>query len=155
MRITSAISKIAVVALLACLLARNAWAANPPAPSDLVKAELVAEASAIAAGETLWLDLHLQIRPGWHIYWRNPGDSGLPTKIDWHLPAGFSAGSISWPVPEHFVQNGIGNYGYAGETDLLVPIALPKDLAAGQTVDLDAEASWLACADICIPGGAS
>jgi thiol:disulfide interchange protein len=154
MRITSAISTIAVVALLGCLLAPNAWADDPPPPSDLVKAELVAEASAIAPGETLWLDLHLHVKPGWHIYWRNPGDSGLPTEIDWHLPSGFSAGSIRWPVPEHFVQNGIGNYGYAGETDLLVPIAIPKDLAAGQAVDLDAEASWLACADICIPGGA-
>ncbi len=104
--------------------------------------------------QTLWVDLHLKVKPGWHIYWQNPGDSGLPTAIDWKLPRGFSAGHILWPAPEHFVQNGIGNYGYAGTVDLLVPIAAPKELAAGQTGLLDAEASWLACANICIPGSA-
>jgi thiol:disulfide interchange protein DsbD len=57
-------------------------------------------------------------------------------------------------VPEHFVQNGVGNYGYAGSTDLLVPIAAPNGLPTGQTVLLEADASWLVCADICIPGGA-
>ena len=127
---------------------------RPPAPEDLVKAGLVAETTSIAAGTTLWVDLHLEVKPGWHVYWQNPGDSGLPTTIDWKLPPGFSAGHILWPVPEHFVQNGIGNYGYAGTVDLLVPIAAPKELAVGQTTVLDAEASWLACADICIPGSA-
>ncbi|MBV9201841.1 MAG: thioredoxin family protein, partial [Alphaproteobacteria bacterium] len=82
----------------------------------------------------------------------NPGDSGLPTAIDWKLPPGFSPGPIHWPVPEHFVQNGIGNYGYAGTVDLLVPISVPKELETGKPAALDAEASWLACADICIPG---
>ena len=102
----------------------------------------------------MWVDLHLAIKPGWHVYWRNPGDSGLPTTIEWKLPPGFSAGGISWPVPERFVQAGIGNYGYAGSADLLVPIHAAKELAVGGTAMLGAEASWLACADICIPGGA-
>jgi thiol:disulfide interchange protein DsbD len=79
----------------------------------------------------------------------------LPTAIDWDLPARFSAGAISWPVPERFVQGGIGNYGYTGAADLLVPISVPKEAATGDTTVLAAEAPWLACADICIPGGAS
>src|SRR5271155_1292488 len=155
MRITTTVMKIAALAsLLALLSTGSARAGGPPAPADLVKADLVAEAVSIAPGTTLWVDLHLEVKPGWHIYWQNPGDSGLPTAIDWKLPPGFSAGHILWPAPEHFVQNGIGNYGYAGTVDLLVPIAAPKELATGQTTLLDAEASWLACADICIPGSA-
>ncbi len=155
MRIAAIVMKISALAALVALLSLgNARAGGPPAPEDLVKAELLAETASIAAGATLWVDLHLELKPGWHVYWQNPGDSGLPTAIDWKLPSGFSAGHILWPVPEHFVQNGIGNYGYAGTVDLLVPLAAPKELAAGQTAVLDAEASWLACADICIPGSA-
>jgi thiol:disulfide interchange protein/DsbC/DsbD-like thiol-disulfide interchange protein len=124
------------------------------APVDPVGARLVAESAAIAPGERVWLDLHLDIAPGWHTYWRNPGDSGLPTKIDWTLPAGFRAGAIRWPVPQRFVQGGIGNYGYRGTTDLLVPIAAPADLKPAGTVRLAARASWLVCSEICIPGAA-
>ena len=141
-----------LLAVLAAAL--PAWAAGPPDPKDLVQAELVAESASAAPATTLWLDLHLRIKPGWHVYWRNPGDSGLPTEIDWHLPSGFSAGGPLWPVPEHFVQNDIGNYGYAGSADLLVPLAIAKEVAAGDTAMLAADASWLVCADICIPGGA-
>jgi thiol:disulfide interchange protein len=154
MRITSILRGISALALVAMLFAWSTLADGPPAPKDLVKAQLAAEAGSTTPGATLWVDLHLEIKPGWHIYWQNPGDSGLPTAIDWDLPPGFSAGHILWPVPEHFVQNGIGNYGYAGSADLLVPIAASKELATGQTAVLEAEASWLACADICIPGGA-
>src|SRR5437660_2188776 len=155
MRIEATLRRITVLALLVALLSSgSARAGGPPAPEDLVKADLVAETASIAAGATLWVDLHLEVKPGWHVYWQNPGDSGLPTAIDWKLPPGFSAGRILWPVPEHFVQNGIGNYGYAGSVDLLVPIAVQEELATGETIVLDAEASWLACADICIPGGA-
>ena len=135
--------------------ASSASADGPTDPKDLVKAELVAESASIAPASTLWVDLHLTIKPGWHVYWRNPGDSGLPTAIDWNLPPGFSAGDIRWPVPEHFVRGGIGNYGYAGSADLLVPISVPKEVTTGDTATLAADASWLVCAEICIPGGAS
>ena len=148
------LSRLGAALSIAIVAALPAGAAGPPDPKDLVKAELVAETASAAPATTLWVDLHLRIKPGWHVYWRNPGDSGLPTAIDWHLPPGFSAGDILWPVPEHFVQNDIGNYGYAGTADLLVPITVPKDIAAGDTATLAADASWLACAEICIPGGA-
>jgi thiol:disulfide interchange protein len=154
MRITATLWRSAAIAVMALLGTAAARAEGPPAPADLVQAELVAETASITAGARLWVDLHLAIKPGWHIYWRNPGDSGLPTAIDWDLPPGFSAGPMLWPVPEHFVQNGIGNYGYAGSADLLVPITAPGGLTAGTTVQLQGQASWLACADICIPGSA-
>jgi len=145
--------RMLALAGLVALLPWGARAEGPPPPADLVKAELAAEAASIAPGTTLWLDLHLAVKPGWHVYWQNPGDSGLPTSIDWKLPPDFSPGPINWPVPEHFVQNGIGNYGYAGIVDLLVPISVPNASVPGQTALFEAEASWLSCSDICIPGG--
>jgi thiol:disulfide interchange protein len=131
-----------------------ARAASPAVPSEPVAARLVPEAGSVAPGGTLWVDLHLDIAPGWHTYWRNPGDSGLPTEIAWTLPAGFNAGEIAWPVPERFVLGGIGNYGYHGSADLLVPIAAPASLDPGGSVHLEANANWLVCSDICIPGEA-
>ena len=155
MRISSAFRVAPVIALVVALDAGSPTRADvPPDPKDLVKAELVAERTSVAPGSTLWVDLHLVIKDGWHVYWRNPGDSGLPTTIDWELPQGFSAGAISWPVPERFVQSGIGNYGYAGSANLLVPISVAKEVPAGGTATLSAETSWLVCAEICIPGGA-
>jgi thiol:disulfide interchange protein len=156
MGISSFLRIVPALALVAAFMAASPARAEgpPPDPKDLVKAELVAEAASLAPATTLWVGLHLRIKPGWHIYWRNPGDSGLPTTIEWSLPPGFTAGDILWPVPERFVQGGIGNYGYAGSANLLVPISVPRELVTGGTAVLAAEASWLACADICIPGGA-
>jgi len=148
-----------VRAILAAVLAWAGFAgAAPaavdlPAPGELVQARLVAESASLAPGKTLWVALHLTVKPGWHVYWRNPGDSGLPTEIAWHLPPGFSAGAIDWPAPQRFVVGGLANYGYTGTADLLVPIAVPAALPGGP-LTLRAEASWLVCADICIPGGA-
>src|SRR5262249_24333286 len=155
MGISSALRTAPAIALAAASgVAAPLSASSPPAPNSLVNAELMAETTSLVPASTLWVDLHLAIKPGWHVYWRNPGDSGLPTTIDWELPSGFSAGAISWPVPEDFVQGGVGNYGYAGLSDLLIPITIPKDVDTGGTAVLLADASWLVCAEICIPGGA-
>ena len=153
MGIFSALGVVPAFALAATPHGCSAVRADgPPDPNSLVKAELVAETTSLAPAATLWVDLHLAIKPGWHVYWRNPGDFGLPTTIDWELPSGFSAGAISWPVPEHFVQGGIGNYGYAGSADLLFPSAWPRKSPEAARRSLAAEASWLVCAEICIPG---
>jgi thiol:disulfide interchange protein DsbD len=140
-------------ALAAPLPAMSAFAA-PPLASELVKASLYAEGSTVAAGQTLWVDVHLAVAPGWHVYWKNPGDSGLPTEIDWALPAGFSAGPINWPLPERFQLGPIANYGYAGDVDLLVPIDAPAGLDAAAPAHLGATVKYLVCAEICIPGEA-
>ncbi len=132
----------------------SAQRAAPTRPLSPVTARLVANTAAIVPGKTLWLDLRLDIAPGWHTYWRNPGDSGLPTEIAWKLPPGFSAGEIAWPVPVRFVEGGIGNYGYSGSTDLLVPITVPASVESDGPLRLEADASWLVCSDICIPGEA-
>jgi thiol:disulfide interchange protein/DsbC/DsbD-like thiol-disulfide interchange protein len=136
------------------LLALPAAAEAPPVPADLVRAKLVAEHAAVAPGSVLWVALDLAMKPGWHTYWRNPGDAGVATALEWHLPPGFSAGAIRWPVPERIVAAGIASYGYTGKADLLVPIRVPADALPGTTAALTAHASWLVCAEICLPGGA-
>src|SRR5665213_839173 len=129
--------------------------AAPPMVADLVMPALYAESATVAPGRTLWLDVHLAVAPGWHIYWRNPGDSGLPTTIEWTLPAGFTAGDIHWPIPERFVVGTIGNYGYTGSADLLVPVAVPATLDPGAAAPLGAKVDYLVCSEICIPGSAT
>lgn len=118
-----------------------------------VKAELIAETSALVPGDTPnWVALKLTPLPDWHVYWRNWGDSGIATKLEWKLPAGVQAGDIVWPIPHTYRLGDLANYGY-GETTLhLVPIRI----AAGTQgpVRLAATAKWLACKDVCIPGSA-
>jgi thiol:disulfide interchange protein len=144
---------IIIVALASGAIA-PVCAGSPTAPEDLVKSKLVPETQALAPGAVLWVDLRLEMKPGWHTYWRNPGDAGLPTTIDWSLPPGFSAGEIRWPVPQHFVRGNAGSYGYTGALDLLVPITAPKSPGASRQATLTAKASWLVCEEICIPGRA-
>ena len=146
------LTKFAALLGLASLLLAPAVLAAPPRAADLVRPTLFAEAASVASGQTLWVDLHLTIAPGWHVYWRNPGDSGLPTEIAWTLPSGFAAGEINWPAPERFQLGPIANYGYAGATDLMVPITAPTVLDAAGTVHLGATVRYLVCAEICIPG---
>src|SRR5580704_2657539 len=119
--------------------------------TDNVKARLVSEVSAVGPGQTFWVALELEIRDGWHTYWRNPGDSGEPTKLIWQLPAGFSAGDIVWTTPHRFEIAPLVNYGYAKHAVHLVQLTAPKNLKAGTPAALAAKASWLVCSDVCIP----
>ncbi len=124
------------------------------APEPHVKAELVAESDAIVPGQPLQLALKLAHENEWHTYWQVPGDSGLPTRIEWQLPAGFTAGPIEWPYPHRLPAGPLVNYGYEGETLLLTKLQVPADLATGKNVTLNAKAEWLECKDVCIPGSA-
>ncbi len=99
--------------------------------------------------------LVLEMRPDWHVYWKNPGDSGLPTKLEWQLPPGFRAGPLLWPVPERFDTQGLITFGYSGTVLLLSEITPPESLKNGERVDLKARADWLACRVECTPGTAS
>ena len=92
--------------------------------------------------------------PNWHTYWKFPGDAGLPTEIAWKLPDGWKAGEIQWPIPLKLDEpGGIQIYGYHDEVLLLQEITPPASLKDPQ-VQLAAEASWLVCEKICIPGSA-
>jgi thiol:disulfide interchange protein len=122
--------------------------------SDNVKARLVSERSALGPGQSAWVALELDIREGWHTYWRNPGDSGEATRLTWQLPPGFTAGDIVWTTPHRFEVPPLVNYGYAKHAVHLVQITAPKDLQAGTALVLAAKASWLVCSDVCIPESA-
>src|SRR6202521_5611228 len=122
--------------------------------TDNVKARLVSEVNAIGPGQVFWVALELEIRDGWHTYWRNPGDSGQATSLTWQLPPGFTAGDIVWTTPHRFEIAPLVNFGYAKHAVHLVQITAPKDLKAGAPLTLAAKASWLVCSDVCIPEGA-
>jgi DsbC/DsbD-like thiol-disulfide interchange protein len=107
----------------------------------------------VQAGRPLTVGVRLQMEPGWHTYWRNPGDSGLPTRVKWALPPGFEAGEIRWPYPIRFTTGPLVSYGYAHEVLLPVEIRVPAALRERE-VRLAARVDWLECQDACLPGRA-
>ncbi len=123
--------------------------------NEITTAALFSEVSAIQAGTPFWVAIRLDTRPEWHSYWKNPGDSGMPTEISWDLPEGFKAGAIYWQPPERIPYAGMVNYGYNSSTALLIPIAPPATLAPGARHTLKVKADWLVCKDICIPESAT
>jgi thiol:disulfide interchange protein DsbD len=134
--------------LLAVLVAGPAFAQSSVVKTENIRAELVSEVSEVKAGEPFWAGLHLTIRPRWHTYWKNPGDSGLPTEINWKL-TNAKADPIVWPAPSFFNIGGVINYGYHDDVVLLTRITPAAD-ASGSLV-LNADANWLVCEDVCIP----
>ncbi len=122
--------------------------------AQLVVAKLVAENSSVTPGKPFAVGLLLKMQPGWHTYWEYPGDSGLPTKIDWRLPPGFTAGALQWPLPVREDDEGdLQTYVYNDEVMLLAEITPPAQLQ-GQEVIVNASASWLVCEKSCVPGKA-
>ena len=120
-----------------------------------VRAELMAHApQGVAPGQPLWLGLHITHQPEWHTYWKNPGDSGLPTDLAWTLPAGLDAGEIAWPLPRKIPIGTLANYGYEGTVLLPVPVTVAGSFAAGplaRDATIKLRASWLVCRKECIP----
>ena len=140
------------VALVAAAWAVAASAGAAPSASKHVQVELVPEVESIRPGQPFNVGLLLRMDPEWHTYWKNPGDSGLPTRLTWTLPEGFQAGPIAWPFPGTFTQGPVTSYGYAKEVLLAVAITPPPSIAAGTSVTLAARADWLECRDVCLPG---
>jgi thiol:disulfide interchange protein DsbD len=116
--------------------------------TDHVKASLLAFApQGVGAGQPLQLGLQLEHKDGWHTYWKNPGDSGLPVTLAWTLPPGVTAGPIAWPVPQRLPYGPLVNYGYDGT--VLLPVPLTVNASAPLDVKLQAE--WLVCKEVCLP----
>ncbi len=126
-----------------------------PVQTPHADAELVVDADTVQGGKPILVALRLEHEPGWHTYWKNPGDSGMPTRITWTLPPGFSAGPILWPVPQRIPVGPLTNYGYGGELLLLSEITPPATLPAGRPLHVEARAEWLICKDVCLPSGAT
>ncbi len=127
--------------------AQPAWASNEP----IVDVRLVSDLAVVAPGAVFHLALHQVIPEGWHTYWRNPGDNGLPTEIRWELPAGVTIGEIEWPAPVELpLAENIMDYGYHGEIVLPVRVELDAGFAAAE-LPITAHASWLVCEIVCVP----
>lgn len=114
--------------------------------------ELAADSVSVSPGGTFRAGVLFKIEPGWHIYWTNPGDSGLAPEIKWQLPEGWKAGTTRWPYPKKIIQGPLTSYGYEGQVLLMSSFE-----AAARTEDealIKAEVHWLACKVDCIPGKA-
>jgi thiol:disulfide interchange protein DsbD len=135
-----------IVLLAATPVVTPAWAQDA---QPKVHARLVAEDKAIAPGGTITVALEEKIAPGWHTYWKNPGDAGAPTDIQWTLPPGWKAGAIEWPRPKRLPVGPLMDYGYEGTPWLLTTLTAPAD--AKGPVTLSGHASWLVCQQICVP----
>ena len=94
--------------------------------------QLLLSAETAKPGDTIWAGVDLKMEPGWHTYWKNPGDAGQATEIKWQLPAGVTAGEIQWPLPEKLPPAEVTTYGYENEVVLLVPLTLASNLPAGR-----------------------
>lgn len=120
--------------------------------TDYMDTEFIAEMNSIQPGQPFWVALRMKMDEHWHTYWRNPGDSGLPTEIEWTLPEGFKAGEIQWPYPQKIVLEMLATYGHEGEIFLMTEITPPATLSINQQIDIHAYATWLVCDEICLPG---
>ncbi|TAJ64689.1 MAG: thiol:disulfide interchange protein [Brevundimonas sp.] len=126
--------------------------ASGPQRTERIEAELVPMSAWAAPGSTAVVAVKQTIKPGWHTYWRNPGDSGGATALTWTLPQGVRAGDIVWAIPERQRLSGLMNYGYSGEVWLPVPIEVPATARAGTVLPLTVEASFFVCsAEMCVP----
>lgn len=107
----------------------------------------------------LLVSVHITMEPGWHVYWKNPGEAGMPVEIQWKLPEGFRAFPLEFPAPERFDSGGVTGYGYRDEVVLfsrIVPDTNPEDLSVSSVYfPLEAELSWLSCKEVCVPGSAT
>ncbi len=149
------VARLALVgaALLATAVAPPAIANPAVVTTPQVRAELLAHApEGVAPGKPLALGLRIDHQPHWHTYWKNPGDSGLPTRLEWTLPAGFQPGEIEWPTPRRLPIGPLLNYGYEGTLLLPVTVQVPAGFDA-ETLEVKLRAEWLVCKDVCIPEG--
>jgi len=136
--------------LVAAVLASSAFAAHGGEALH-VRAELVTDATELEPGETVRVGVRLVMDEGWHVYWTNPGDAGLPTEVTWQVPDGVEVRELTWPVPDSFDSpGGIASYGYGGE--VVLPFALAVAPDAGGPMPIRATVGWLACRERCVLG---
>ncbi len=128
---------------------------------DHVQVALIASHETLVPGQSFYLGLEFNLEPGWHIYWKNPGDSGVPPKADWKIPPGVTLGEFLWPIPERIAIGHLTNFGY--NEHVIFPIsAQTSEKIAGKLdglpireLSVAVEVEWLVCEVACIPGFAS
>jgi len=143
---------IARLILISSLAAGSAATADEPLPGR-ASAEWIASSASVRAGQPFHTAIRIRHDEGWHSYWLNPGEAGLPTTVEWKLPPGWKHGGLRFPVPTRFVSGGLAGFGYKGELLLPVTLTPPEDFAGAAKLEI--ALSWLACGEEgCVPGDA-
>ncbi|MBL9137353.1 MAG: thioredoxin family protein [Verrucomicrobiales bacterium] len=122
--------------------------------ASATSARLLLPIESVKPGDKFLAGLELQMKPGWHTYWRNGGDSGAPTTLEWTLPDGIKAGEIQWPAPETYEEMGLVTFIYHGKVMLLIPFEVASNAPPG-TQSIAAKVKWLECEKQCVPGNTS
>jgi len=149
-RLSALKTVFALVAAFFCLLPATAQAQLPRA--NAIKTALLAETKTPVSSQTFTIAIRMRPDEGWHGYWLNPGEAGLPNSFEWELPEGVTVGELRYPVPERLSISGIMNYIYYGEYAMLADVTLDENVAPGTALPLRAQGRWLACTDeICVP----
>ena len=141
---------LALLALCTILISAAPAQAQTTNDGPHVSYKLIPERTQVSPGEELLIGIQNDIVPHWHIYWRNPGDSGLPVENVWTLPEGFEISDISWPVPQKIYEGPLANYGYFDKATFLQTLKIPENLPEGP-IDLNVEVKLLVCNEICVP----
>ena len=133
---------------------RIAPVATRPASSapTVVKAAVLADTTAVVVGQEFRAGVFLSIEPGWHVYYKDPGQLGKPTLVSWTLPAGFRPAALNWPRPTRFQDGGYTSYGYEGSAFLWTTVTVPSAINPGEQVAIVADVQFLVCKDVCMPG---
>ena len=114
---------------------------SAPVASKRAVATLVSETDAFQPGTPFRVGLRLRMTDGWHTYWKNPGDAGVPPDL---TIANVAQSPIDWPTPRRVTEGPVMTYAYTGE--VLLPVTVTAASGA-----LHAHAQWLVCKDICVP----
>ncbi len=138
----------ALVARLACVACLSLSAARPQRATH-AKIELLSESLAIASGGTSTLGIRFVIDDGWHIYWRNPGESGGAPAVVWTAPTDLSVGDLEWPMPTRFAAPGDTTYGYEHAVMLLASVRVAEG-GTSTALDIQARVEYQVCKDVCV-----
>jgi thiol:disulfide interchange protein DsbD len=150
--VTSMLTRLAAAFLLAAAMVPASAMESAPVVTKHATASLITSADSVVPGGSVRAGLRLRMTEGWHTYWRNPGDAGVPTELTFTLADDAKAGPIEWPTPSRQTEGTIVTYGFTGEVVLPVAITIPPgDHGLSGTM----KATWLICKEICVPEEAS
>lgn len=138
------------IIILILILLTSSFVCSQSNNNKIVDTKLITDVVLVKSGNHFQVAVKMKIKKGWHSYWINPGDAGMPANFNWDLPAGFSAGPVQWPYPSSFETGGLVSFGYEGEVLLPVEIGVDKNINAGE-YKIDLRADWLVCKTECIP----
>jgi thiol:disulfide interchange protein/DsbC/DsbD-like thiol-disulfide interchange protein len=146
-------SRLILAMLLLLAAGWPARAASSFADAPHLRVELLLIPQELTPGQTANAGIYFKLEPGWHIYWKNPGDAGLPTQVSWTLPRGITAAPMQFPAPKRLPLGPLMDFGYENEVLFPLKLHVAKTVSPGPAV-LHAKVDWLVCRERCIPGKA-